>query len=387
MRIKVLHIFCCLCLIFDSCIERFDIKVDDIQKYVVIDGLISDQPGPYTIKLFRSGSLDDQLTTVNWIRGASLLIQDDVNGSYALTEVSPGNYQTSPNFQGIIGHTYVLQVRISDEEQFESLPQKLLPVGEIEKVYYEFVQLEDSMKTNLAKEPKNGFNIFLNGTIHPDQNRLVRWRTVGTYQITTYPINKTIPTGGHEISAPADINIDDDSGVPDPPPCSGYKYIGGILRKIGDGTCSCCTCWPSIYDAGPILSEPKFLEYNRIEGLKLAFVPARRDYFSNKYHFRVDQMSVTPEAFEYWRKIKKQGGTGSDLFQTPSGRTTGNMRTVGDTKTPIIGLFSVSSIRSVSFFIERKDVPYTLWDPKRFNDSCMKLLTRFNTNMKPDFWR
>jgi hypothetical protein len=31
-------------------------------------------------------------------------------------------------------------------------------------------------------------------------------------------------------------------------------------------------------------------------------------------------------------------------------------------------------------------VPYHLWDPPRFEDSCMKILTKYNTNIKPAYW-
>jgi hypothetical protein len=372
MKLKFIHILCCIFLVFDSCIDSFDIKLNDIQKYIVIDGLITDQPGPYTIKLFRSASLDDQLSPAVLITGAFVVIKDDLNNTYALTEITAGNYKTPANFQGTVGRTYVLQMKISENEQYESLPQKLLPVGEIEKVYYEFVQVEDSVTSNLANDPKNGFHIYLDGTVLPEQNKLVRWRTVGTYEITTYPANRKKPSNGLIIIM-----------IPDPPLCSGLSLIPYVHVV---GPCTCCLCWPSIYDPEPILSESKFLNNDHVERLELAFVPARKDFFSKKYYFKVEQMSVTPEAFAFWQSIKKQAGTGSDLFQTPSGKTAGNMKPIGNTKTPIIGLFGVSAVRSHSLFIDKNEVPYRVWAPERFEESCMKIITRYNTNVKPDYW-
>jgi hypothetical protein len=365
----MIHILCCLFLVFDSCVEPFAVTLPDNRGYVVIDGLITDQPGPHIVRLFRPGSLNDQLTTVNWVKGASLTIRDDENNTVTLTEHADGSYETDSNFRGVPGRTYTLQVSISDEERYESIPQKLLPVGQIGKVYREFVQVEDSTTSNFAREPKNGFYIYLDGDLLPEQNRLARWRTVGTYEIVTFPANRKVAESGPKGTIVM---------VPDPPPCS---WVSTPFPH-----CTCCTCWPSVYDEAPILSDAKFLSGNHVERLKLAFVPARKDFFTKKYYFKVEQMSVTPEAFEYWQNIKKQGGTGNDLFQTPAARTVSNMRTVGDTKTPIIGLFGVSSVRSVSFFIDRKEVPYHLWDPERFEDSCMKFMTKYNTNVKPAYW-
>jgi hypothetical protein len=376
MRGKIIYLFSLTFLTFDSCVETFDtnVRVEDVQKYIVVDGLITDQPGPYTINLFTSASLDDELDAVNQINGASVIINDDLNNSFTLSEITAGNYQTSASFRGTVGRTYTLQITTADGNQYESLPQKLLPVGEIEKVYREFVQVEDSLTANRTKDPKNGFNIFLNCNVLPEQNKLVRWRTMGTYEITTYPIERTVASNGAQIVM-----------IPDPPPCSGYSYVP-FPHLLGDGICKCCTCWLSIYDSGPILSDPKFINENHVERLKLAFVPANRSFFHKKYYFKVEQMSVTQEAFDFWKKIKKQGGTGSDLFQTPSGQTTGNMKPVGDTKIPVIGLFGVSAVRSHSFFIERSEIPYRVSSMDRFPDSCLKIQSRYNTNQKPDFW-
>jgi hypothetical protein len=376
MRLKLIHILCFLFLVFDSCIEPFAVTLPDNRGYVVIDGLITDQPGPYTVRLFRPNSLNDQLTTVNRIKGASLIIHDDLNNSVTLTEQASGSYETDSNFRGVPGRTYTLQVSISTEERYESLPQKLLPVGEIEHVYHEFVQVEDSTTANVAKEPKNGFTIFLDGNLAPEQNKFARWRTTGTYQILAFPSDRYVPDP-ESPSIPPPL-------IWEPPPCSGIapKPFVHLL-----GPCTCCDCWISVYDTKPILSDAKFLNDDHVTGLELAFVPARKDYFTYKYHFTVEQMSITPEAYQFWLNIKKQEGTGNDLFQTPAGRALSNVRTVGDTQTPIIGLFGVSSVRSYSFYIDRSEVPYRLWDPDRFEDSCLKAANpSLVTNKKPDFW-
>jgi hypothetical protein len=370
---------CCLFVVFDSCIEPFAVTLPENRGYVVIDGLITDQPGPYTIRLFRPSSLDDQLTSVEWIPNASLTIHDDLNNSVTLTERAAGNYETDSNFRGIVGRTYTLQVSISDAEQYESVPQKLLPVGEIGKVYYEFIQVEDSTMANVATEPKSGFHIYLDGDLAPGQNKLARWRTIGTYELLAYPINRKKGGNGHDTAD----NLNPATMPPDPPLCSGVSLVP-FVHTIGP--CTCCLCWPSIYDKTPILSEAKMLNDNHVERLKVAFVPARKDFFREKYYFQVDQMSITREAFDYWKNIQKQSGTGNDLFQTPAAKTLGNMMAVGDTQTPMLGLFGVSSIRSVSFYINRSEVPYHLWDPPRFEDSCLKFPVKFNTNEKPAYW-
>jgi hypothetical protein len=387
MKFRTIHIFLLFFLVFDSCIEPFEVNIPVSQQFVVVDGLVTDQPGPYTIRLFRASPIEDQLNTPDWITNSSMVIRDDQGNAFSLKESSPGNYQTNVSFRAVQGRSYTLQIAISEGERFESLPQTLLPVGAIDRLYYEFVQVEDPGLSMRNPQTKNGFNIFLDGQVLPDQNKRIRWRTTGTYEITTLPqLKKTAQNG------PGGVIV----MVPDPPACSGYRFFP--VRRNPDGTtsplnlltklndCTCCTCWPTVYEDKPVLSDPKFLNDNKVVHQKLALVPADRAIFSKKYYFQVEQMSMTTEAFEFWQKIKKQEGTGSDLFQTPAARTTGNMMPVGETKTQVIGLFGVSSISSRSFFIDRTDIPYALLPMDTVAESCLKAYKN-NTNTKPLFWQ
>ena len=58
-----------LFLMLDSCIDPFNISVQT-QNAFVVDGLITDQPGPQTVKIFMTSALGDQLNAINWVQGA-----------------------------------------------------------------------------------------------------------------------------------------------------------------------------------------------------------------------------------------------------------------------------------------------------------------------------
>lgn len=46
----------------DSCIDRIEADVDAVDVGIlVVDGLITDQPGPYTVKIFRAFAADENL--------------------------------------------------------------------------------------------------------------------------------------------------------------------------------------------------------------------------------------------------------------------------------------------------------------------------------------
>src|SRR5258708_19249966 len=101
--------------------------------------MITDQPGPYLVKLFRSLPLDDQLNKTDWVKGAQVSIVDDQGADEALIEVNPGNYQTV-SIQGVVGRTYHIHISTEEGAMYESIPEKLLAVGDINNLHSQFEQ-------------------------------------------------------------------------------------------------------------------------------------------------------------------------------------------------------------------------------------------------------
>jgi hypothetical protein len=330
--------------------------------------------------------LDQEQKVIDWITGAEVTIRDDRDNVVTLHEPSPGHYTTPSGFTGIVGRTYTLQITIADHERFESLPQKLLPAGQIKKVYYEFVQPADP-STSASDDPQNGFNIYVDVEVPATREKLVRWRTAGTFEIITFPEKRKRQVVVQNPKNPGETLI---FFAPDPPACSGYIVVsdsstaGWHFNRVGP--CTCCSCWPTTYDKMPVLSDPEFERGNQVTHKLLAFVPADRRIFYKKYYFQVDQMSVTSEAYDFWKGIQKQNASGSDLFQTPGISTKGNIVPAGDTKTPVMGLFEVSSVASTSFFIDRSEIPYAMPPIDSVDQSCLTLFYRTNTTVKPPFW-
>jgi len=374
---KIARLIFIIWLLLDACVDPFTIKSSNAGEQLVVDGMITDQPGPYTVKLYTTKSLDTQLDQVNWVKGARVSITDDAGNTENLTEISSGIYQTSESgIQGQVGRTYTLHVTTSQGHAYTSAAEKLLPVGEINNVYYSFKQVEDPTKTDYL-DTKNGFEIFVDAEVLPEQEGRVRWRTTGTFEIKTAPEAKTRTEGAKG----GGIVI-----IPDPPACSGWIYDAkNGLRQVG--VCTCCECWVTLYSDTPLLSDKTFVVNNAIEKYKLGDVTATRRFFYQKYHLMVEQMSVSQSVYDFWERIATQKQSGSDLFQTPPGATGGNITSESAGALPALGVFAASSIRSVSVVIDRSDVPYVLPDIDAINESCASpAVYKNSTTTKPPFW-
>ncbi|OFX22899.1 MAG: hypothetical protein A2033_05750 [Bacteroidetes bacterium GWA2_31_9] len=104
-------------LIISSCEKVIDVDLNSSNPKVVIEAVITNNPGPYKVTLTKTA---DYFNPQEYplISGAEVMITDNLGNSEILTEKSAGNYETS-TIEGIPGRTYSLSVNI-DGETFSS---------------------------------------------------------------------------------------------------------------------------------------------------------------------------------------------------------------------------------------------------------------------------
>jgi hypothetical protein len=113
-------------LILTSCEKVIDVDLNDSLPQIVIEGNITDQTGPYTVKLSKSVNFDE-LNDFPSISGATVQISDDAGNSEILPETSPGIYTTA-SLQGTPGRTYTLDVTI-EEQTYTAVSTMPFPVA------------------------------------------------------------------------------------------------------------------------------------------------------------------------------------------------------------------------------------------------------------------
>ena len=117
-----------------SCYQDvIDLDLSDFESEVVIEGNITDQPGPYTVTISKTVSYENS-TNFPLVSGAEIVIADDAGNVETLREVRAGTYQTS-SLQGVPGKTYTLFVNVEGKEYTAScsMPEPL----ELDSVTYD----------------------------------------------------------------------------------------------------------------------------------------------------------------------------------------------------------------------------------------------------------
>jgi len=114
-------------LLLASCEKVIDLDLHTASEKYVIEGNVTNMPGPYQVSIGRTGGVNDAYT-FRGVSGARVTLRDDAGNTETLQEGAPGQYQTaSPGLQGLEGHTYYLDVSIGDQHYTSSsvMPQRV----------------------------------------------------------------------------------------------------------------------------------------------------------------------------------------------------------------------------------------------------------------------
>lgn len=371
MKFRKILIGLLLPILILGCVERVKFDAPPADYLTVVEGYISDQPGPYTVTVSKGMDLDIDSLVKEPITGLTIKLFDDEGNEENFIEVKPGEYSTGGVIRGQVGHTYNIQIETSDGKVFESEPEIIQPVGEVETISFEY-------EPGIAEEEYGDvradvFNIYIDADAGIVQEPFVRWRFTGIYKVQTYPELHTTWVPPY-------------TPYKDPLPCSGYivdeGIPGGILVQVGD--CSCCTCWVKDYEMAPQLSDAQLVSNSQFKHVKVGEVPITNTRLYEKYLLVVDQMSLSRTSFEFFKLIRDQKENAADLFQPPAGELKGNIHAI-NTNDPVVGIFWATSIKSRSRFINSSDVPFNLTPISTIKEDCREYYEHSSTQI-PDQW-
>jgi len=367
-------IVCTLLLYMNSCVDSISFKVPDGTQQLVVEGVITDQPGPYQLKISSGFSVNADSVLSSPVSGINAILFDDEGRKETFTEVSPGLYETQGQIKGKIGHRYFIRLETPSGAVYESTPTRLNPAGSISAIRYEF-ENRSSLQT-FGEVAKDVFNVFVDAEAPGNENVYMRWRFTGTYKVVTFP---SLHSTWNPPYTP----------YKNPFPCSGYivvggpDFSGGLLQRVGD--CECCECWITQYETTPTLSDEQLTSGKIFRNLKVGEVPINNFTFFDKYMVAVEQFSLDTVSFEFFKILRDQKRGASSLFQPPPGRLKGNIKALNNSN-EVVGLFWASAVSRRYIFLSRTDVPYGITRIDTLTYPCYQQFKN-STNVKPSEWR
>lgn len=354
----------CFTVIMASCIEPIDLDIHSSEtENLVISGLITDQPGPYKVELSLSTNFFES-DTVKMVSNALVTIEDDLGKISILEESSSGVYLTKKSeITGQVGRKYKLTVKLDDGRIFQSPPEELSSNSGIGSIYTEFNIITVRNDFDILV-PQEGLEVFVDSNPSSNNQSFYRWRWVGTYEIVTSP--QQVATADPETGAQ----------ILNPPPCAGSA--DGV--QISD--CECCTCWIEEYSQTVLLGDSKLAQGGQ-KRVFMNFIEIDEWRFYVKYHTYVEQISLSRSGYEFWKSVEDQQQQGS-IFDPTLGTIASNITALNN-EDKVLGYFGASSIKSISKFTLRSEVPTYIGEIGTYNASCLTY-DENATNIRPDFW-
>jgi len=145
-----------------------DLDLKDLDSQIVIECLITDQLGPYMVKISKTGAYDkpDYFQPVD---GALITIRDDAGNSEQFNKTKTGIYQTT-QFKGVPGRTYYLEVRVDGKEYFASsiMPKALKLDSIMVDSYASFRSIQLSFTDRVGVEDFCRLRIYKNRSFVED---------------------------------------------------------------------------------------------------------------------------------------------------------------------------------------------------------------------------
>lgn len=357
-------------IMMHGCVDPLPYAVKGGENVLVVDGMMTDGPGPYTVRLFLAGDpLQDQRFPT-MVDRASVSIIDDEDREFDLPEVAPGIYQSDPNhLRGEAGRTYWLKVLLRDGAEFHSSKETILPPGDINRIHYRYES--DVMNSTDPALPQDAVTFYVDAKSDQVNTKgLQRWVSSGIYEIATFPWLRTKWDSALQKE------------VPDPLPCSGYISVNYTLQQVD--TCACCTCWVYESPRDVAIASGQFTSNNEFRNIQVARLAVDPWRFFRKYRIEVEQLSVSEEVYEFWKRVRAQReGTGS-LFQPNATKVKGNITSIGRPDLEVFGIFTATSVTRSSLSVVRGDFPEPIAGPSPQTIDCRGLFN--STNIRPPSW-
>jgi hypothetical protein len=383
---KIKWIVALVILLAYGCKEEFPLEFNTNEKILVVEGGITNKPGPYSVRLSTTLPVNQPVRVP--FEKCVVTIFDNSGYSEILTETEPGVYQTSiQGIQGIIGNEYSLSVVTPDNKVYQTAFEEMKPVLEIDSVFAELTNHEDlDYPYGLP-----GFQFYVDSKPAVDKETYVMWNMVETYKYEAdYKLHALYYYGDYYFA---------------------NRSMDTIAQITGLNYDTIFTCWKTDPVRKIFTGQIANLSDLKIKRQPLHFVGTQTKKLSIKYSLFVEQCSISKEAYNFWESIREQISDESFLYTKQPYNITGNLQNIDDTEELTFGYFTVASVSEKRVFYERPNTTFYFEkgyaaDPIDLNKKaqpvylilrdalgmafvhkdCVDCRTEGGVIKKPDFW-
>jgi hypothetical protein len=300
----------------NSCIEPFEPVIKEYQEVLVINGMITDQPGMHYVDISRSTPYNEP--SYQPVGGCVVLVTDENGEMIPFLEREFGKYSADiPGSFLAVGKAYRLQVFTPNQKEYCSEYDTLLACPLIDSIYYE-------VETRETSDPDfifGGIQFYMDMTGSDSDSRNFMWQLEETWEYWAALFSQYIRREGEEVTE---------------------FHSSSDLYK----------CWKT-HPIREIYTETtRNLSVNALKRNSLNFVSNETDRLKVTYSLLVKQQSLTRGAYVYWEKMKAQSGETGGLYENQPSSAIGNICNTTDPGEVVLGIFYATQQRTKRIMVD-----------------------------------
>ncbi|AKD56167.1 DUF4249 domain-containing protein [Spirosoma radiotolerans] len=342
-----------------ACVDPEELTLTGTKDLLVVEGTITNLPEAQIIKLSQAQAdrLTGQFSTSPLTKASVEVVVDSVQ-VVTCHETTDGNYQLPADFRGQVGHAYQLRFTLPNGTAYVSTQQVLPAVSPINKVSAQF------NPTSLSPQQLKGYtaahDIFIESQDPADQHNYYRWEwklwqrqywchscRQGVY--TQYKVLPNVYRARDYFVTGTELYEDCFS----PPAGKAGEEAPDVPKEDWIYDYGCRTpCWQILYGYDLVVFDDKFTNGSLISQQRVAQIPF---YDPGPGLVDVRQLSLTPDAYRYYKLFQEQTQQAGGLADSPPTALGGNVHQVDKPQVSVVGYFSASGVSQVHYWLDRKD--------------------------------
>jgi Domain of unknown function (DUF4249) len=323
MPVNRKYIILLFMLVLASCIDPFEPLIEERQEVMVIEGVITDQPGIHRVKVSRSTPYNDPSFMA--VQGCVVSVEDNLGNitHYSESWETPGIYEAwlDEPFLGV-GKSYALHVLGPNGKLYQSDHDTLLACPPVDSIYYENSSIFDP-ETDKSYQ---GLQFYNNMIGENGGCRNYRWKLTETWEYHS-------------------------------PYTADYVWLYGNFVSLLEDTVSTC------YLTEPIrtvyAASTNLLTENRLVRNKLHYVSNQTPRLGIRYSLLIEQQSLSEQAYRYWNELKAQSDQSASLYETQPASVPGNIYN-NNSNEKVLGCFYATQAQEKRVFIEAEELDFTV---------------------------
>jgi len=290
-QIRIIFLTVVVAFIAPACIKQIDVETRNEKPILVVEGAVTTEAEPYTVKLSYSGNF----TRGNVIpeefleKDATVSISDDLGNTTSLVYKDNGIYETTdPDYIGEAGRSYHVTVELKDGKKFVSVPEKINPPVPIANT-----------STSFNFYTPSSINVYADLKDPANQENYYQW------SFYSWAPRKTNGIG-----------------------CG----FGCILYEY---------CFQKITDPEFRILSDAAINGNTIKNQLLGISPI---YWYGKHYIDIRQHSISREAYQFLQRFNEQKTRIGNILDPLPASIRGNVYNAADPDEFALGYFSASSV-------------------------------------------